>query len=329
MHTQKGNKPLAARGQRYGHWTILENQPILQNNKRKWLCRCDCGTERYVQENNLLYGYTTSCGCLRKEKAAAAISPDLTGRIFGDLTVLEKTKPKKLRSGVWWHCICACGEECDVPGTLLTTGRKNRCSGRAHIRNYNYNDITGQKFGLLTALYPSKRFDKSGSVIWHCQCECGNETDVSYNNLMYTNRKSCGCQRQIHNQKLPELLTHIDGTSIDLIRSKRLPANNTTGHKGVYLTKGKYIAKIVFQQKKYHLGTYVNLDDAIQARKEAEEILFDAVVAHYDQWKALADTDPAWAKENPVQVIVEQKIDKSLSVTLFPKIKSQKPRDEE
>ena len=39
-------------------------------------------------------------------------------------------------------------------------------------------DLTGQRFGRLTALYPTNRRDYKGSVIWHCRCDCGNETDV-------------------------------------------------------------------------------------------------------------------------------------------------------
>ena len=47
-----------------------------------------------------------------------------------------------------------------------------------------------------------------------------------------------------HNRKVS-----VDGTSIDAIRSKKVPKDNTTGYKGVYLIRGKYVAKIVFQKK--------------------------------------------------------------------------------
>ncbi len=33
----------------------------------KWHCRCDCGQNRIVSRNNLRYGLSKSCGCLRKE----------------------------------------------------------------------------------------------------------------------------------------------------------------------------------------------------------------------------------------------------------------------
>ena len=106
-----------------------------------------------------------------------------------------------------------------------------------------------------------------------------------------------------------------------MLKSKKVPTDNTTGYKGVYLIKGKYVAKIVFQKKQYFLGTYDDIADAAQARKEAEEVLFDGVAAHYEAWKQKADLDPAWAEENPVQIFVTQNSDKRLSLTLLPDLR--------
>lgn len=46
--------------------------------------------------------------------------------------------------------------------------------------------------------------------------------------------------------------------------------------------------------------------------------MFDGVAEHYRKWKERADTDPDWAQENAVEVIVKQTEDKRLSVTLLP-----------
>ena len=35
--------------------------------ERCWLCKCDCGKETVVQQNNLVSGEVKSCGCLRQE----------------------------------------------------------------------------------------------------------------------------------------------------------------------------------------------------------------------------------------------------------------------
>jgi hypothetical protein len=49
-------------GKRFGRWTVLGEHPERRRG-RHWLCRCDCGTERTVRENNLRYGSSKSCGC--------------------------------------------------------------------------------------------------------------------------------------------------------------------------------------------------------------------------------------------------------------------------
>lgn len=55
-------------GKKFFRWTVIS----FSHSKRPhnyWTCRCECGTERVVQENSLVTGITKSCGCLRSEKA--------------------------------------------------------------------------------------------------------------------------------------------------------------------------------------------------------------------------------------------------------------------
>lgn len=311
--------PKFSAGDTVGRWTVLGEYILSARNERKWLCRCSCGTERYVLERSLLYGGSVSCGCFRKERSSKVNSLDLTGRQFGELSVISKVENTK-HGSTQWLCKCSCGADYVVQGSLLINGRRTRCSSKVHQKNYAYTDITGQRFERLVALYPSRRYDKSGSVIWHCRCDCGNEVDVPYNSLVYTGQKSCGCQKREHDKKLQTFLTHVAGTSVDMLKSKKVPTDNTTGYKGVYMIRGKYAAKIVFQKKQYFLGTYEKIEDAAAARKEAEEVLFDHVAEHYQKWKKLADADSEWAAQNPIQVIVDQ-ADKKLKVTLLPDLR--------
>lgn len=51
-------------GQRFGRWVAIARHP--QKKKVLWLCRCDCGTERYVAASDLAIGKSKSCGCLPK-----------------------------------------------------------------------------------------------------------------------------------------------------------------------------------------------------------------------------------------------------------------------
>lgn len=305
------------KGKVFGRWTIVGDFILTQNRERKWLCRCECGTERYVFERSLKCGGSVSCGCRRKENAAKVIAHDLTGQVFGELTVLHIAEKQRKNGGVWWTCRCACGQEYDVPGTLLVTGRRTNCNNKVH-KKYFKKDISGQKFRMLTAMYPTEERNVRGGVIWHCRCECGNEVDVPYNQLVYCNMVSCGCKKTEHDQNLRKYLTHVNGTSIDILKSKKIPANSTTGARGVYLIKGKYVAKIVFQQKAYYLGSFYDFEDAVQARKEAEEILFDGVTAYYERWKAVAEQNRLWAEANPFQVFVEKSAIGGIQVSFLP-----------
>lgn len=56
-------------GQRYGRLYVTGRAPN-QGLKVCWHCICDCGNEAVVQSHNLIFGYTSSCGCLRRERAS-------------------------------------------------------------------------------------------------------------------------------------------------------------------------------------------------------------------------------------------------------------------
>ena len=184
-------------------------------------------------------------------------------------------------------------------------------------------DITGQVFRRLTALYPTEQRYK-GSVVWRCRCICGKEVDVCYNTLKFSHVQSCGCQKKEQNRRLKEFRTVADGTALEVINSKKIPSNNTSGVRGVYQSRGKWHAKIVFQKKQFTLGAYERLEDAAKARKEAEEILFDRTAQHMEKWKRKALENPQWAKDNPIRIHAEKR-NGILWISLLPKIEDEVP----
>lgn len=56
-------------------------------------------------------------------------------------------------------------------------------------------NLTGQRFGRLVALGPVAR-DRNHHIVWLCQCDCGNETRVTLQELRAGKTKSCGCIRR-------------------------------------------------------------------------------------------------------------------------------------
>jgi hypothetical protein len=55
-----------------GRWTVIRQAENDKNDNARWLCRCDCGTERIVLGQNLIgrqkSSNSRSCGCLMKEE---------------------------------------------------------------------------------------------------------------------------------------------------------------------------------------------------------------------------------------------------------------------
>lgn len=54
-------------------------------------------------------------------------------------------------------------------------------------------DISGQKFGKLTAIEIVGRYKRES--VWECGCECGQVVRVKLCNLRSGNTQSCGCMR--------------------------------------------------------------------------------------------------------------------------------------
>ena len=113
---------------------------------------------------------------------------DLTGSKFGKLTALYRDESfidNKGRHRTMWCCQCECGREKSVRRDWLTSGKAKSC-GMCN------NDLTGKKFGKLTVARKVGT-DKSGHLIWECNCDCGNNVNVLATNLIQEYTKSCGC----------------------------------------------------------------------------------------------------------------------------------------
>lgn len=55
-----------------------------------------------------------------------------------------------------------------------------------------FEDLSGQKFGRLTAIEICGR-DKYGKILYKCRCDCGNEFITLGRHLKNGHSKSCGC----------------------------------------------------------------------------------------------------------------------------------------
>lgn len=54
-------------GKQFGRWLVLSFFDKGTGGCLRWLCRCECGTERPIAATELVSGRSSSCGCLRAE----------------------------------------------------------------------------------------------------------------------------------------------------------------------------------------------------------------------------------------------------------------------
>lgn len=111
------------------------------------------------------------------------------GDKIGKILLLEKIGRGSHKDAMW-KCQCDCGNVFYRYTSSVKKGKDCGCGIKKK------NDLTGKKFGMLTAL-KKVGTDKNGEARWLCKCDCGNMTVVSRANLSINKTKtiSCGCWR--------------------------------------------------------------------------------------------------------------------------------------
>lgn len=168
---------------------------------------------------------------------------------------------------------------CKYCGTQFQLKTKDRkyCSRRCvcakmsqeHIKEYR--EFVGKRFGRLVVVERECKDKRHPHLI--CNCDCGKQISVNAEQLLTGKTKSCGCMRI---EK-----TFVEDTSLNTIRSK-VRTDNTSGVKGVKKQKNKWIAYITFKKRHYNLGTFENKEEAIKARRDAEEKFFKPILKKYN-----------------------------------------------
>ena len=220
----------------------------------------------------------------KEPKRRKSRAPDITGMRSGRVVAIERTDEKR-GTCYLWRCRCDCGKELLLEPYKIIGGKVQSCGCQRGEKKIK--DLTGQRFDRLVAI---KRLDKKrgSSYLWLCMCDWGNYIETSANALLMGNTGSCGCKRIDALRKTVD--THgvvtdhihlIDGTSVERVNQKKLQKNNTSGYTGVRARGDKWIAAITFKKKNYYLGIYENLEDAVAARKQAEEQLFGPFLEWY------------------------------------------------
>lgn len=234
---------------------------------------------------------------------------DLTGRKFKQLTVIRQL-PDHYTSGGnkvhKWLCECECGRDDNVVCSTgdLTSGRRWRCTycvrddaaNRMKERNKKYNpvDLYSRDYGVGWTLNTNEEFwfDKEDydKIKDFCIYKHHDYFMAKINNED-GKKKAVGLHKLIMDDIENEYdIDHIkteykhDNRKLNLRRTTRqqnnsnskLKSNNTSGVAGVHWHSRDKVweAWIRFNYKNIYLGRYLKFDDAVKARKAAEEEYF-------------------------------------------------------
>jgi hypothetical protein len=186
-------------GKVFGRWTVIKDE-----GGKKVLCRCSCGTERWVDRGNLRGNVSQSCGCLQKEETSSRFIKDLRGMRFGRLVVQEEVGRDK-HGKVLWKTLCDCGNTKVVSSGLLLKGHTRSCGclKREQTIKRCTKPMIGKTFGRLKVV--SLDHNENGHNYYKCLCLCGNTTIVDGNWLRSGNTKSCGCLAKERRKEFDDL----------------------------------------------------------------------------------------------------------------------------
>jgi len=112
-------------GKRFGRLVALALHPERSRGRERWVCRCDCGSERIVLGSHLRSANSTSCGsatCCRRGPQVI----DLAGQRFGRWTALARLSERR-QHATSWLCRCDCGSEGIVVSWKLRKGLSKSC----------------------------------------------------------------------------------------------------------------------------------------------------------------------------------------------------------
>lgn len=221
--------------QRFGKLTTINQLEYTSKSRRKykkWLCKCDCGNEVIVFEDNLKYNKTTSCGCYQKEIASSMQTSEF----------IEYRRRK--------------------------------------IKKYNAYDLSG-KYGIgYTSKGEEFYFDLEDydKIKDYCWCINKNGYCIARN----CENKKCVYMHKLITNNYESYIDHINHKKHDNRKQnlrKVSPTENAMNKVnviGVYYdnTKQKWKARIQLYHKVINLGSFDCFEDALSARKEAEEKYF-------------------------------------------------------
>lgn len=226
-------------GQKFGKLTVVSFVEV-KNGKSHWLCVCDCnGTNtKVINARSLHLKSAKSCGCLLKENHGGSVRQENVVELQDSHGILKTTKRDETTSYFLFDLE-------DVEIIKLHKWYENQYGYlEARIFKTDNPDLKHKTIRYHRLIMKMWGKDKQHISVDHIN---GNTKDNRKYNL--------------------RIITNQNNTF-----NAKLSVGNTSGHKGISWDKRvqKYQAYIMVDYKKINLGYYIDINEAIKVRQEAE-----------------------------------------------------------
>lgn len=240
-------------GMEFGYLTAIEPTEKRHRKDVVWLCRCRCGTMVEMPATRLILNNTLSCGCIQKEKIKRA------NKYFGG-TSLEKSLKDPVTSTR------------SMSGYVGVT--KKRDKWQAYI-TYKRQHISLGVYDKLEDAVKARARGKEAVM------KDAAELLEIYEKI-HENDEALPSKSTLPKNDFPYEPRVINDQPTTAARR----VDNKSGYTGITFRKNKWESRICYNKRRYMLGRFDTLDEAIAERTKAEDFLKrdpDAFVEYYSK----------------------------------------------
>lgn len=240
-------------GMQFGFLTAIEPTEKRDRKDVVWLCRCKCGNVVELAATRLILNNTLSCGCINRELIKR------TNKYFGGTSLAKSLKDPVTTTR-------------SMSGYVGVTRKRDKWQAyitykRQHISLGVYDNledaVKARARGKETVMEDAAALLKAYEETHQNDEILPSRVTVSKNSVPYESR-----------------------AINDLPATVARRVDNKSGYTGVSLKKNKWEARICYKKVRYALGSFDTQEEAIEARRVAEEMLKqdpDAFVEHYSK----------------------------------------------
>lgn len=288
-------------GHTFEYWEVIgQNGSVLT-------CKCKCGTVKDIPLNKLISGRTKSC----RECTFIRKYNNVKGSVYGNYKVVSDAYKKIYGKNkhIFVSCECLlCGQIQEIPISCLLRGERSSCqvcAAKMNLKKANTvnelhkydNNIYEEKdnyyvlhVGDNEVLFDKEDYDVVKPHVWRIvsgYAYTGHLKGSGLSSMHHLILKKYNSDLifdshtqsdHINRNRLDNRKQNLRVVSIDdNLKNRGMFRNNTSGCKGVSLVDGLWRASIGCDNEMYCLGNFTNFEDAVSARKEAENNLWQYI----------------------------------------------------